>query len=722
MMLDLSTLNDKQLEAVTTTEGAVLVLAGAGSGKTRVLTIRVAYLLDSGLAGPDNILAMTFTNKAAREMVERIEVLINEGENTNIVGKPTWVGTFHSICVRILKQYGGYVGLDRNFTIMDSSEQLQLVKDSMNEVNISIKEFKPNAIKSFISSAKNELIDPTSYEQFSQGYFQNAVSKVYYEYQKQLKDINAVDFDDLIMLTIKLFTENPDILKVFQLQFKYVLVDEYQDTNHAQYKLIKMFANEHKNICCVGDDDQSIYAFRGATIKNILNFEKDYSNTATIKLEQNYRSTKTILESAYCVISKNKGRKDKKLWTDNLEGEKLVVYKALDEKDEGEWITDKINVFSKTQKTSLDDFAILYRTNAQSRALEESFLQAGIPYKIIGGLKFYDRKEVKDILAYLKFLYNPKDLKNLERIINVPKRGIGKKALDELFAQAKEFDLKPGELILSLEHNVYNTKIAGFQYVARRLKENITKINIVDLINKVIEETSYLKMLDDGTSENQNRIENLKELVSVATKFINEQNGLELFLDEVSLIESLDNAKDQDERVTLMTIHSSKGLEFKYVFIAGAEESLFPHTASAMNEKELEEERRLAYVAITRAREHLFISHAKSRLYFGQTQRNPISRFINDIDIEYIERISNESIEDEYEDYGYRTKTVFRDSPKKKSDEFKNTFISVGDRVKHEYFGTGKILYLDDETVKIDFGAVYGVKELMLEYTRLEKL
>ncbi len=723
-MLDLSVLNIQQRKAVETTEGAVLVLAGAGSGKTKALTYRIAYIVDTGLASPQNILAMTFTNKAAAEMRERIEKLTPDSHQLSAEGQADsrkqvtggflWMGTFHSICVKILKREGELIGLGRNFSIYDSSDQDVAIKEAMKNLNISTKEFNPRAIKNYISSAKNELIDSEAYESFASGYFQGIVAQVYPEYQKILKQNNACDFDDLIMFTVKLFKENPEVLKKYQERFKYILVDEYQDTNHAQYILISMLANLHKNICCVGDDDQSIYAFRGATIKNILNFEKDYPDCEIIKLEQNYRSTKKILEASYNVISKNKSRKDKKLWTDNLEGENITVYTARNEVDEAKWVTDKITEISKN--CPLSDIAILYRTNAQSRSLEEAFLQSAIPYKIVGGFKFYERKEIKDIISYLRLIYNPRDNKNLERIINVPKRGIGDKTLADLNAKATESSLSPMEFLLkAYQADLLNSGIKEFAAIVNDLINKSKTLNVVELINYVLERTGYIKFLSDGTLENESRIENLKELVSVASRYEGEEPliGLEMFLDEVSLLQEAEERTEQvKETVTLMTIHAAKGLEFKYVFVVGVEENLFPHSNSILDQKELEEERRLAYVAITRAKEKLFLTHATTRLYFGSIQSNPVSRFINDIEDKFLE-FEGTSASSNYFDNNWDEVV----------SEWKNDLdLSVGDRVKHNYFGIGKIIRMDDEFVEIDFGAVYGVKELMLEYAKLERL
>ena len=712
-MIDLKTLNAPQKDAVTSTEGPLLILAGAGSGKTKVLTYRIAYILDAGLAGPENILAVTFTNKAANEMKERISKLTSSLDPSLRGGLP-WMGTFHSICVKILKKYAPMVGLNNNFVIYDSSDQVDVVKEAMKRLNISTKEFNPNAIHSYISSAKNELVNDEMYATYAQGYFQQIVAKVYPVYQKLLRESNAVDFDDLLMYVVKLFAENPNVLTFFQEQFRYVLVDEYQDTNHVQYILVNKLAEKYKNICCVGDDDQSIYAFRGATIKNILSFEIDYKKAKIVKLEQNYRSTRKILEASYNVISKNKARKDKKLWTENDEGENIVVFTANDEIEESNWIVKTIEEVKTQEKSEYNNFAILYRTNAQSRSLEESFINAGIPYKIVGGLRFYERKEIKDILAYLKLIYNPKDNKSLERIINVPRRGIGQTSVKELSIKSREKDLSIAEYLTNETDRsgiLEKKEIGKFSELLKILKEKSLSSNVVEFMDYVLEKTGYIAMLQDGTLENEARIENLKELISVASKYENDPSGqgLENFLNEVTLLEVISEKEESKNFVTLMTIHAAKGLEFDYVFVVGMEENLFPHSNSMIDEKEMEEERRLAYVAITRAKKKLFLTHAIKRRYFGITQMNLVSRFVNDISKKYIDFESLNA-----------SSGFFSELREDTADSaWIITEFKVGDKVKHEYFGKGEVKYISDSTVEVDFGAIYGVKELMLEYAKL---
>ncbi len=717
-MIDLSTLNPPQREAVITTDGPLLILAGAGSGKTRVLTVRIAYIIDAGLAGPDNVLAMTFTNKAAGEMKERISALV-ESFNVSASHFP-WVGTFHSICVKLLKRYGHNIGLNGNFTIYDSQDQLAAIKEAMKQLNLSTKDFNPNAIHSYISAAKNELVNEEEYEKYAQGYFQQIVAEVYPVYQKVLRDNNAVDFDDLLILTVKLLTETPKVLESLQNQFKYILVDEYQDTNHAQYMIVTMLARQYRNICCVGDDDQSIYAFRGATIRNILNFEKDYPDAKVIKLEQNYRSTKKILSASYDVISKNKSRKDKKLWTENADGQNITVYTAFDEIAEANWIVGQIENLRKQIDDNVKDpykcFAVLYRTNSQSRSLEESFINAGIPYKIIGGLRFYERKEIKDVLAYLRITYNPKDNTSLERVINVPRRGIGNKTLEELSVNARAESLSIVEyLIKNVESGVLSGGVKKFALLITDLKEKSEKLDLVEFINYLLEKTGYVEMLKDGTLENESRIENIKELISVASKYQADEPpvGLENFLNEVTLLEGFTETENSTNYVTLMTIHAAKGLEFDYVFVVGMEENLFPHTNSMVDQKEMEEERRLAYVAITRAKKKLFLTHATKRKYFGIIQMNPVSRFVTDINTDVID------FEADYQD-GFDNYTSWEEDIK--DDFIISTDLKAGDKVKHEYFGKGTVKSVMGTNIEVDFGSIYGVKELMLEYARLEKI
>lgn len=619
----LENLNPMQKEAVLTTEGPVLILAGAGSGKTKALTHRIAYLIKEKKIHPQNILAVTFTNKAAGNMTERINSLLtvhgspsteNVGERLSVNGKLLpWMGTFHSICAKILRREIHHLGYTRSFTIYDEDESLVAIKQAMDDLGIDKKNFNPKTIKHYISGAKNELLSPTDYKKFAQGYFGEIIIKVYSEYQKILKSANALDFDDLLVKTVELYLKFPEILAHYQNLFQYILIDEYQDTNFVQYKLVNLLSAKHKNICVVGDDFQSIYGFRGANFRNILDFEKDYPNAKVIKMEQNYRSTKTIIEAAQKVVEKNVLRSDKTLWTENETGLPIMIYEAFNELDEVEFVKNEINALKNFQ--SLNDFVVLYRTNAQSRILEEIFLQNGIPYRLIGALRFYERKEVKDILAYLKLIINPNDRVALKRIINVPTRGIGEKTF-------KEMDYK-------------NPKIEKFMEMMENMRERSKVLSTDQLIDEITIMSGYKRFILDGTEEGENRWENIEELKSVAIK----HETLEDFLETVALIADIDNLDASSEAVTFMTMHNAKGLEFPIVFIVGLEEGLFPHANCLADPSELEEERRLCYVGMTRAKERLYMSNAQSRMIFGSISANPPSRFLREIPEELVERI-----------------------------------------------------------------------------------
>ncbi len=606
-------LNPKQQEAVKQTEGPVLILAGAGSGKTRVLTYKVAYLISEKGILPENILVLTFTNRAASEMIERIKKLVG-----NLPTLPI-MGTFHSFCAKLLRREGKVLGLPPGFAIYDEGDALDAVKEAMGNLNIPIQKTSPAAVRATISSAKNELISSLEYPQFARGFFQEQVARIYLEYQKILEKNHALDFDDLLLTVIKLFQVDPAILTRYQIQFRYILIDEYQDTNPAQYLISKYLANRHKNICVVGDASQSIYSFRSADYRNILNFEKDYSNAKVFSLEQNYRSTQNILDAAHGVISKNKSHPILKLWTNKNGGEKIEVVEVRNEIEEANFVIDKIvhssefivNSKDEKEKTinhkpyTLNSFAILYRTNAQSRSLEEQFLKAGIPYKLVGGVSFYERKEIKDVLAYLRILQNPKDSVSLKRA-----EKIGKGRLEKVI----------------------------------ELGSNISEYTTLELLDKILQVTGYLLHLDDGTEEGKGRVENVKELRSVAEEFPN----LVDFLENVALVENgyIPNYKrqtinDKQDVVTLMTLHNAKGLEFPVVFIVGMEEGLFPHSRSMLDVNELEEERRLMYVGITRAKQKLYLTYTRQRLYFGTRSNNLISRFLTDIPEDLISSNSN---------------------------------------------------------------------------------
>jgi len=608
MPLDLNLLNPTQKEAVKTIEGPILILAGAGSGKTRVLTYRAAYLIDKSIS-PENILISTFTNKAAGEMKERIIKLVGSSNAQPIMG------TFHSICAKLLRKEGHAIGLSPGFSIYDEGDALDGVKEAMASINIATQKTNPGAVRNIISGAKNELISELEYPQYARGYFQETAAKIYIEYQKILRRNKALDFDDLLMEVIRLFQTNPQVLQRYQIQFKYILVDEYQDTNAAQYQLIKLLAKRHHNLCVVGDASQAIYGFRGADFRNIVNFQKDYPEALVFNLDQNYRSTQIILDAAESVISANKLHPILKLWTEKKGGTKIKVYEARSEVDEAQFIVDKIRQLV-AGPIQLSGFAILYRTNAQSRSLEEVFLKRGIPYVLVGGIKFYERKEIKDVLAFLRLLTSKNDSVSLKRI-----EKIGKGRTQKFF-----------ELSQDLEGRL----------------ENYTTL---ELLNLILAKTGYLAYLDDGTDSGKSRVENVKELRSVAEQFPDLTN----FLQNVALVQNeqlpdgkLQKTDDHQDAVTLMTIHASKGLEFPYVFIVGMEEGLFPHSRSMLNPDEMEEERRLAYIAITRAKELLFLSYARSRLYFGQRSNNLVSRFLASIPEELLE--SNLQFRDDFAD------------------------------------------------------------------------
>ena len=623
-------LNPQQIEAVKTTEGAVLILAGAGSGKTKALTHRVAYLIRNKKVSPYNILVVTFTNKAAEEMTTRIakllfvnpksEFLISK-QISNIqspISKLPWAGTFHSICAKILRKEIEALGYRRSFLIYDEDDSLNAIKHAMDTLEIDKKQYNPRAIKNFISGAKNELITPTQYAKYAQGYFGEIVLKVYREYQQNLRVANALDFDDLIMKTVQLFEKFPAVLKRWQNLFKYILVDEYQDTNHAQYILINLLAKKHPqqaNLFVIGDDYQAIYGFRGANFRNILDFEKDYPKAKVIKMEQNYRSTKNIITVAQKVIEKNILRSQKGLWTENEEGLPATIFEAQNEIEEAEFIIDEINALRHIGR--YNDFVILYRTNAQSRIFEEVLMQNNLPYRLVGALRFYERKEIKDILAYLKLIANPADKVSLRRIINVPPRGIGAKSQ----IQNSKYQINP-------KIQKFNEMIENFRKVAKTSK-------LPDLIDTVAQRTGYRDWILDGTEEGEMRYENISELKSVASR----ADNLEEFLENVTLVSDIDNFDRAAEAVTLMTLHNAKGLEFPVVFMVGMEEGLFPHSRSMMDPAGLEEERRLCYVGMTRAKKRLYLTYTSARLLYGALSNNQPSRFLSDIPEELIERI-----------------------------------------------------------------------------------
>lgn len=626
MQTILDNLNPEQIKAVTTTEGPVLILAGAGSGKTKALTHRIAYLIEEKHVHPENILAVTFTNKAAQEMVSRIHGLLSavgsqlldvklRTENGKLL---PWMGTFHSICVKILRREIEVLGYSRFFSIYDAEDSLNAVKHVMDVLDIDKKQFNPKTIRNFISGAKNEMISAAQYLKYGRGYFGEIVQKVYEKYEKELKLANALDFDDLLVKTVEIFEKDKKVLARYQDLFRYILIDEYQDTNHTQYRLVNLLAAKHKNLFVIGDDAQAIYGFRGANFKNILDFEKDYPEATVIKLEQNYRSTQSILSAAQKVIEKNILRSDKSLWTKNETGTLTTIYEGRNEIEEIEFV--QMEIESLRNIYNLNDFVILYRTNAQSRVLEEIFLQHQVPYRLIGALRFYERREVKDILGYLKLIANPKDKMSLKRIINVPTRGIG--------------DKSQKEYLLSPKDNT-NPKITKFMAMLEYLRKESEKIKTAELIDLIIQETGYKNYILDGTEEGESRWENIEELKSVAMK----SETLQDFLESVALASDIDKLDRAAEAVTFMTLHNAKGLEFPVVFIVGMEEGLFPHANCLLEPAEIEEERRLCYVGMTRARERLYLTYAQSRLLYGGLQMNAPSRFLSEIPEDLVDRV-----------------------------------------------------------------------------------
>lgn len=625
-------LNDKQYEAVVTTEGPCLVIAGAGSGKTKVLTHKIAYLIGEKQVKPWNILAITFTNKAANEMKERIENLVGD------VAADIWMGTFHSICVRILRRFIDRIGFDSSFIIFDTSDQRTLVKTCIKAIGLDDKMFTDRSVLSEISNAKNEMLEPEQYTVRANGDFRKEkIALVYEMYQKRLKENNAIDFDDIINYTIKILMENPDILEYYSDKFKYVLVDEYQDTNKAQFTLVTLLASKNGNITVVGDNDQGIYSFRGADISNILNFERDFPGTKIIKLEQNYRCTGNILKAANAVIKNNEVTYKKELWTENEVGKLPTVYSASNEYDEGTYIAQQIEHLRREEYYKYSDFAILYRMNTQSRAIEEILRRESIPYKIIGGLKFYERKEIKDIISYLRLIQNPSDNLSLKRIINEPKRGIGKTSLDKIEELSNNTGVPMYEIIKNAEQYGLNRVFINSREFVNAIEELRAKkddIKISDLIKETLKKSGYTQALEnENTIEAENRIENLDEFLTVAIEFEDESadNKLSDFLEGITLSSDIDNMEETEETVTLMTLHSAKGLEFPVVFLVGMEEGIFPGYKSIGEPKELEEERRLCYVGITRAKEYLFLTCSKQRTIFGSTSCNQVSRFLREI-------------------------------------------------------------------------------------------
>ena len=684
--MNLDLLNEWQLEAVKTTNGPLLILAGAGSGKTRVLTYRVAYLINEENIDPYNVLAITFTNKAAKEMKDRIIGILG----SKALG--IQISTFHSLGVLIVKENYEKAGYKNNFTILDSDDSLTLIKKILKELNLDPKMYNPKAIRNQISGTKNQLLTSKEYEKYAMTDFEKVVFKVYQKYEDKLLVNNSLDFDDLLMLPIKIFRKYPEVLKHYQERFKYILIDEYQDTNEAQYTFVKMLSAKYKNICVVGDNDQSIYSFRGANYHNILNFEKDYPNCKVIMLEKNYRSTKTILNAANDVIKNNKERKDKNLWTDNELGNKIKYHRALDEKDEAFYVLQEVKKLID-QGIKLNDIAVLYRTNAQSRNIEEALLRESIPYRVIGSFYFYNRKEIKDLISYLKVIYNSNDDISLLRIINVPKRGIGDKTIQNLTEKANSLNT-------SLFEAIDSGKELLFKQTINELKEISEKSSLTELIDQILNKSGIKNELENEKSiEADIRLENLEEFKTI-TRNYEENKGiasLDEFLNEISLVSDVEEYRNRDDVITLMTIHSAKGLEFNNVFLIGMEEGIFPHQAAFFDNNELEEERRLCYVAITRAKEKLYIVNAKRRTLYGIDSVNPPSRFISEINKELLEP---DEVKEEFKSPIKRTIDT--------SIEYK-----AGEHVLHDTWGEGVIISVEDKILTVAFPHPNGIKKLM---------
>jgi DNA helicase II / ATP-dependent DNA helicase PcrA len=736
----LNGLNAQQQNAVKATDGPLLIMAGAGSGKTRVLTHRIGYLMVEKGVNPYNILAITFTNKAAREMRERIQNMMG-GAADDI-----WISTFHSMCVRILRRDIDRIGFNRNFTILDTTDQQSVIKAILKEKNLDPKKYDPRAILGSISSAKNELIDPEEYAKAAGGYFEQIASDVYTEYQRRLRKNQALDFDDLIMTTIQLFQRVPEVLEYYQRKFQYIHVDEYQDTNRAQYMLVKLMADRFKNLCVVGDSDQSIYRWRGADIANILSFEKDYQNARTILLEQNYRSTKRILLAANEVIAKNLNRKAKNLWTENAEGNKLFHYRADSEQGEGQFVAGKIKEMVDSGKRKYSEIAILYRTNAQSRVMEEVLLKSNIEYSIVGGIKFYDRKEIKDILAYLRLIANPDDDISLQRVINVPKRGIGSGSVDKIANFAQMHDMTMYQALDALDLIGLSPKITKaateFRDLIRSYEQMQEYLSVTELVEEVLEKSGYRDMLKAEKSiEAQSRLENIDEFLSVTKNFedASEDRSLVAFLTDLALVADIDKLEDdgtKTDSVVLMTLHSAKGLEFPVVFLIGLEEGVFPHSRSLMEEAEMEEERRLAYVGITRAEEELYITNAQMRTLFGRTNMNPPSRFIQEIPADLIEGIEPKKASPSPFGSPAGGRSLSSSAPRQamRKAVVKPAAAStggdalgwqVGDKAVHGKWGTGTVVSVKGEgegtELDIAFPSPTGIKRLLAKFAPITK-
>lgn len=733
----LNGMNNKQKEAVLQTEGPLLIMAGAGSGKTRVLTHRVAYLIEEKGVNPWNVLAITFTNKASKEMRERVNKLLDKG------AEDVWVSTFHALCVRILRRDIDQIGYNRAFSITDTGEQTTLIKRILREQDIDPQKFTPRSFLGAISNAKNDLLTETEYAERAASMFEQMVAKVYTAYQRELRSNQAVDFDDLIMLTIRLFKEKSETLAFYQNKFQYIHVDEYQDTNEAQYTLVNMLAERFKNLCVVGDADQSIYGWRGANMDNIMNFEKDYPNAAVVKLEQNYRSTKTILDAANSVIGNNTNRSDKSLWTDNKAGEKISYYRGQSENDESHYVVEKIQEQIKENHLNYGDFAILYRTNAQSRVIEETFLKSNVPYKMVGGHKFYERLEIRDILGYIRLIANDQDSMSFDRVVNVPKRGIGASSVDKL----REFSEMNNWTMLEGAENSALANISGkagkslqeFAVMIRGLQKMREFLNVTELTKEILKQSGYEASLKKTkTIENETRLENVEEFLSVTQQFDDrweaEEDDSDRYVDflaDLALVSAQDDIAEEPEEVTLMTLHAAKGLEFPVVFLMGLEEGIFPLSRAMLEDDELEEERRLAYVGITRAERKLYLTNAYSRMLYGRRQSNQASRFIGEIDDSLLEldnqmaapssgRSSFSNQRATATTYRRPAKTIERDN----GTGADSVVWRIGEKVEHKAWGTGTIVKVSGSGSDAELDIAFkeqGIKRLLTAFAPITK-
>jgi DNA helicase-2/ATP-dependent DNA helicase PcrA len=709
-------LNSEQARAVETTEGPLLILAGAGSGKTKTLTHRIAHLIAAKKATPFNILAVTFTNKAAREMRERVAVLL--GQNPDNRGFMPYMGTFHGICVRLLRQDGEAVGIPRNFVIFDESDRQSAIKQASKQLMLDEKSFPARTLSSIISNAKNDLLTPADLEEVGSGPAQRAAVQVYPLYQRILKDAGALDFDDLIARTVQMLQSQPELRKKWQQQFRYIMIDEYQDTNAAQYKLIKLLTGSDNNIAVVGDDWQSIYSWRGADFRNILNFEKDYPDVTIVKLEQNYRSTKAILDAAHSVITKNQQRSEKELWTEAGDGKPVDILQVANERAEAESIVRRVKNAVEARFRNYEEFAVLYRTNAQSRSVEEAFVRFGVPYRIVGGQRFYDRKEIKDILAYLRLLYQPEDRVSFERIVNVPTRGIGTKSLENFYLWQRVEGLTMQQALQTAGDSPALTSkarkgLADLGDILQTFREAIDETPLPVLVESLIRRLDYFSYLDDKTVQGESRQENVRELIGVAKSY--QDLGLDGFLEEVALVSDVDSMQNGANVVTLMTLHAAKGLEFPVVFMTGMEETIFPHSRALYDQSEMEEERRLCYVGMTRAKQELYLSFATGRMLYGTVQHNPPSRFLSEIDGAL--QVDSVSLG------GSMWQNTYDQTP---DDDFSQEPRYVpelyeGDNVQHDVFGRGTVVEMQGDTAIIYFKGK-GSKKINIAFAPLKKL